>query len=133
LSAKGRIFSAEFKVAVVRRILNGENLSALQREVGIKRSVLYRWRDAYQKEGAAGLSRPRGRPPGVPSAARAMTPAAGSPGEDAASQKVAMLERKIGRQALEIDFLQRAFKRVKELRQQSSKAGGTASTERSGE
>lgn len=132
MSAKHRVFSREFKVEVARRILNGESVSALHHELGIKRSVLYRWRDAYRKEGAAGLSRPRGRPPGVPPAARAPRASAGSHGEDAAAQEIAALERKIGRQTLEIDFLQRAFRRVKELRQQSSKTGGTASTERSG-
>jgi transposase len=120
-------------VEVARRILNGESVRALHREFGIKCSVLYRWRDAYRKEGAAGLSRSRGRPPGVPSAERATRGPAGSPGQDPAAQEIAALEGKIGRQALEIDFLQRAFKRVKELRQQSSKAGGTASTGRSGE
>jgi transposase-like protein len=132
LSARGRVFSPQFKTEVARRILNGESVSALYGEFGIKRSVLYRWRDAYRKEGAAGLSRPCGRPPGMPSVPRVTKAAVGSPGEDAVAQKIAALERKIGRQTLEIDFLQRAFTRVKELRQQSSKAGGTASTERSG-
>jgi transposase-like protein len=132
LSARGRVFSPQFKAEVARRILNGESVSALHVEFGIKRSVLYRWRDAYRKEGAAGLNRPCGRPPGVLSVARGVKAPVGSPGEDAAVQKIAALERKIGRQTLEIDFLQRAFTRVKELRQQSSKAGATASTERSG-
>jgi transposase len=128
-----RVFSAEFKVGVARRILNGESVRALHGEFGIKRSVLYRWRDAYRNEGAAGLSRSFGRPPGIPSAGRGTRGPGGSPGQDPAEQEIAALEGKIGRQALEIDFLQRAFKRVKELRQQSSKAGATASTERSGE
>jgi transposase-like protein len=132
MSEKPRLFSPEFKLEVARRIAGGESVSALFHELGIKRSVLYRWRDAYLKEGAAGVSRPPGRPPGVPSRVRPCKPAS-SGGEQAAAQKTAALERKIGQQALEIDFLQRAFKRVKELRQQSGKAGATASTERSGE
>jgi hypothetical protein len=44
---------------------------------------------------------------------------------------VAELERKIGQQALDIDFLGRAFKRVRESRRKNTAAGATASTERS--
>jgi len=59
-----RVFSWEFKERVARRMLNGASVSALHHELQIKRSVLYRWRDAYRKEGAAGLQRVKGRPPG---------------------------------------------------------------------
>jgi hypothetical protein len=51
--------------------------------------------------------------------------------EDAARQ-IAELERKVGRQALLIDFFQRAFKRVEELRPDNHKPGAKASTGRSG-
>jgi transposase-like protein len=61
-----RVFSGEFKEGVVRRMLNGKSVSALHKELAIKRSVLYRWRDADRKEGVAGLQRVGGRPPGVP-------------------------------------------------------------------
>ena len=105
----------------------GESVSALHQEFQIKRSVLYRWRDAYRKEGAAGLQRPTGRPPGVPN-----PPRAPARPEEVAARRVAELERKIGQQALDIDFLQRAFKRVKESRRKNVETGGTASTERSG-
>jgi transposase-like protein len=126
LSAKNRVFAKEFKVGVARRIVNGESVSALHQELQIQRSVLYRWRDAYRKEGAAGLERSPGRPPGVPIPPRP----AGSP-EEAAARRVAELERKIGQQALDIDFLRRAFKRVKESRRENTESGATASTERS--
>jgi transposase-like protein len=62
--AEGRVLPPEFRVAVAERLLNGESASALSGELQIKRSVLYRWRDRYRKEGAEGLNRPRGRPPG---------------------------------------------------------------------
>ena len=64
--AAARVFRVEFRIAVAQRILNGESVSALSHELKIKRSVLYRWRDAYRKQGSAGLSRPKGRPAGVP-------------------------------------------------------------------
>jgi len=126
LSAKNRVFAKEFKVGVAQRIVNGESVSALHRELQIKRSVLYRWRDAYRKEGAAGLGRSPGRPPGVPNPPRP----AGNP-DEAAARRVAELERKIGQQALDLDFLRRAFKRVKESRRKNTESGATASTGRS--
>jgi transposase-like protein len=126
LSGKNRVFTKEFKEGVAQRIVQGESVSALHQEFQIKRSVLYRWRDAYRKEGAAGLERPIGRPPGVPNPPR---PPARP--EEAAARRVAELERKIGQQALDLDFLRRAFKRVKESRRNNTAAGATASTERS--
>lgn len=126
MSGKNRVFTKEFKQGVVQRILRGESVSALQGEFRIKRSILYRWRDAYHKEGVAGLQRPVGRPPGVPNPARPLASA-----EEAAARRVAELERKIGQQALDIDFLQRAFKRVKESRRKNAAPGATASTGRS--
>ena len=122
-----RVFSWEFKERVARRMLNGESVSALHHELQIKRSVLYRWRDAYRKEGVAGLQRGGGRPPGAPNPPRP----AGEPGA-AAARRIAELERKIGQQALDLDFFRRAFKRVNELRRKPAKPGATASTERSG-
>ena len=46
-----RTFTPEFRVEVARRIEQGESVSKLYRELGIKRSVLYRWHDAYRKNG----------------------------------------------------------------------------------
>jgi transposase-like protein len=124
------VFSAEFRVQVARRILQGESVSKLQHELNIKRSVLYRWRDGYRKEGAAGLARAMGRPPGM---ANPATPkAAGVSAEESLRQQVAALERKVGQQALQLDFFKRAFKRVKESSQPSGSTGATASTRRSG-
>jgi transposase len=123
-----RVFSWEFKERVARRILNGESVSALHHELQIKRSVLYRWRDAYRKEGVAGLQRVGGRPPGVPNPPRPI----GDPAR-AAARRIAELERKVGQQALDLDFFRRAFKRVKESRRKDGEPGATASTERSGE
>ena len=124
-----RTFSPEFRVQVVQRIEQGESVSKLRQEFGIKRSVLYRWRDAYRKEGACGLARRPGRPPGVPNPA----PKPGTSAEEALCQQIAALERKVGQQALQLDFFKGAFKRVKESNQARGSAGKTASTRRSGQ
>lgn len=126
MAAKNRVFSAEFKQDVAQRILNGESVSSLHHELHIKRSVLYRWRDAYRKEGAAGLQRLIGRPPGLPNPPRPAVRA-----EDAAVRRIRELEHKIGQQTMDIDFLRRAFKRVKETRRNNTEGGATASTPRS--
>ena len=124
-----RTFSPEFRVQVVQRIEQGESVSKLRHELGIKRSVLYRWRDAYRKEGAGGLARTAGRPPGTPNPA----PKPGISAEEALRQQIAALERKVGQQALQLDFFKGAFKRVKESNQARGSTGKTASTRRSGQ
>jgi len=125
---KNRVFTAEFRVEVAKRILAGESVSKLHHELAIKRSVLYRWRDAYNKEGLAGLDRRVGRPPGEPNPS---TPKPGVSAEDTLRSEIAALQRKVGEQAVQLDFFARAFKRVKESSRNSSKTGATASTERS--
>ena len=99
--AAARVFRVEFRIAVAQRILNGESVSALSREFKIKRSVLYRWRDAYRDKGRAGLSRPEGRPPGSVDGG---TPLRSQ--STAADRRIAELERRLGRMALENDFLE---------------------------
>ena len=96
----------------------GESVAGLSRELGVRRKLLYEWRTRYRQRSLAALSRRPGREPKT----------AGEVEQQAARQ-IAELERKVGRQALQIDFLQRAFKRVEGLRQNRSETGGTASTE----
>jgi len=122
--SKPREFTAEFKASVVQRMLAGESVSALSREVQVRRQILNRWRHAYRQEGLAGLGRGRGRPRGP---SRPKPPSLPPAGEE----RIRALERKVGQQTLVIDFLQRACKRVKELRPTSKEPGATASMERS--
>jgi cell division protein FtsB len=50
--------------------------------------------------------------------------------QTAAERRIAELERKLGQLALENDFLERAFKRVKEARSKNSAPGGAPFTEK---
>jgi transposase-like protein len=97
----------------------GEPVSRLSRELKVGRSLLYRWRDSFRKEGPVGF-RPIGRP-GWSEENK----------EKEIEARITALESKIGRQAMVIDFLRRAFKRVEGLRRPSNGNGGPASTERS--
>jgi transposase len=125
--ARGKhvVHPAEFKLQAVQRMEAGECVSALSRELGVRRKLLYYWREGYRKRGLAALERRPGRERlSVEERSRQVR-------EDAARQ-IAELERKVGRQALLIDFLRRAFKRVEDLRQDSNDSGAKASTGRSG-
>ena len=116
-----------FKLAAIERLEAGESIVALARELGVSRMVLWEWRRAYEAEGAAGL-RGRGRQRRLPEAA---PPARGKDTELAADARVAALERTIGRQLLEIDFLEGALRRIEEAKRAANAPGAPASTPRS--
>jgi transposase-like protein len=59
---KNRVFSEEFKRKAAERMQAGEGIRRLSEELGVRRGLLYRWREAYRKEGQAGLCRTAGRP-----------------------------------------------------------------------
>jgi transposase-like protein len=139
-----RRFSREFKVAAVRRMLAGENVSALGRELGVRRKYLYQWRERFRLDGALAL-RSRGRPTkaevlamrpaggeepaaGEGSSAAPMPPAAPPDALTKAQRRIAELERKVGQQQVDLDFFQQALRHVRGLRQRSGAPGGTAST-----
>ncbi len=126
MPGKNRVFSPEFKKGVAQRMLNGESISSLYRELDIQRGVLYRWRDTYRREGAEGFERARGRPPNL-----AVAPGRRRTADEAAARRIGELERKIGQQTLDLDFLRRAFRRLKESRRNNTETGATASTPRS--
>lgn len=139
-----KVFSREYKVAAVRRMLAGENVSALARELGVRRKSLYQWRERFRLGGAIAL-RSRGRPTkaevlamrpsgeegsAVGGARRGepMPPPAPPDALAKAQRRIAELERKVGQQQLDIDFFQQALRHVRELRQRSGAPGGTGST-----
>lgn len=135
-----RRFSREFKLSAVHRMDGCGNVCALARELGVKRKLLYQWRDRYRQEGEAGL-RGRGRPrrgtsPPPPQktclaregAAAGSAPEAVDAALAAAQRRIAELERKIGQQELDLDFFQRALRRVGAPRPASGGNGAMAFT-----
>ena len=126
-SKSPRVFSREFKVGIIRRLLAGENVSALGRELKLSRKDLYVWRDRFLAGGPQAL-RGRGRPPRAASGAVAPAPMKAppdGPGEElaAARRRVAELERKIGQQQVELDFFRQALRQVNEPRRPSTGPG----------
>src|SRR5260370_36180791 len=95
-----RIFSRELKLSVIRRMLAGENASALARQLQVRRKDLYVWRERFRAGGAAAL-RGRGRPPKVVASAPAVGSPAGPDGLAHTPRRAAGLARQSGPQALE--------------------------------
>ena len=139
MSTEQRRFSREFKLAALARMEAGENVSALARDLGVARKCLYQWRDRFRVGGAVALrSRGRmtkaealemrgGREPDAPSAKLKPDPA--PPDALAKAQRqIRELERKVGRQQIELDFFQQALRQVRDARPRSGAPGGTAST-----
>ncbi|HTO73070.1 MAG TPA: helix-turn-helix domain-containing protein [Gemmatimonadales bacterium] len=135
--ARARVFSREFKEAAVRRILAGEKVKALAAELHVWPKLLYHWWDRYEWGGAEALV-PPGRPPRsavwaqrprpAPKRARKPRQKRGTPEEAAAAARVAELERKVGQQALELDFFARALRHVKASARANDGRGAGASS-----
>lgn len=129
---KARVFDRAMKVAAVHRMLAGENVSALARELKVLRKDLYKWRANFRSGGPAAL-RGRGRPRKSaliePPDATATSPPAPAEGALAkARQRLAELERKVGQQQVELDFFRRALRHVREARRPIDGPGGAAFT-----
>ena len=130
-----RVFSREFKLGIIRRILAGENVSAIGRELRMSRKDLYAWRDRFLQGGPEAL-RGRGRPPRTPdppATGEFVSPTPETPAEEleAAHGRIAELERKVGQQQLELDFFRQALRQAKGVGPTSGGPGVTASTQSS--
>lgn len=106
-----RRFTREFKVAAVRRLQQGESVAGLARALEVNPSVLHRWQQEYRHE-------PKKAFPG--SGRRGTEP-----------DRVAQLERKVGQQALEIDFLKGCLQSIEEQRQLQATEAPPRSTSKS--
>lgn len=96
MSLSRRKFTKEFKMAAVRRLETGASLAEVARACEVTPNLLHRWRREFRNGvdvAFPGLGKKR-----------------------AEESQRAELERKIGQQTLEIDFLKRALQRVEESR-----------------
>ena len=91
-----RKFTKEIKLAAIQQLERGSSAAEVARAFEINPNLLHRWRKEFRH-------RPGNAFPGV-----------GKRRWDEA--KVAQLERKVGQQALEIDFLKGCLQRIEEQR-----------------
>jgi transposase len=110
---KVREYTAEFKLAAVKRVLSGEGVSLVADELGMRRKRLYVWKDRYLQFGEAGLAASKGGRPrsNGQDGERGAEPQAGRGELLAARKRIAELERKVGQQELELDFFGEALRR----------------------
>jgi transposase-like protein len=91
-----RQFTKEFKLAAIQRIEKGASMGEVARALEVNPNVLHRWRREFRQG------------PGN------VFPGGGKRRWE--EGRVAELERKIGQQALEIDFLKDCLQRIEEQR-----------------
>ncbi|MFN7173067.1 MAG: transposase [Fimbriimonadaceae bacterium] len=106
-----RQFSKDFKTAAIQRLEQGVSIGEVARALEVNPNVLHRWRREF-REGPGNAFSGNGR-------------ARWSEG------RIAELERKVGQQALEIDFLKGCLQRIKEQRMLQALTGNLRSTGRS--
>ena len=106
-----RQFTKEFKLAAVRRLEQGISIAEVARGMEVSPNMLHRWRKEF-REGPGNAFSGNGKqrwPEG----------------------RVPELERKIGQQALEIDFLKGCLRRIEEQRMLQALTGNPRSAGRS--
>lgn len=106
-----RRFTREFKLEAVQRLETGVSVAEIARAFEVDPNVLHRWRREFRQG-----------------------PGNAFPGQGQRrweEGRVAQLERKVGQQALEIDFLKGCLQRVEEQRQLQAVTGKPLSTKKS--
>ena len=106
-----RLFTKEFKLAAVRRLEQGVSIGEAARALEVNPNVLHRWRREF-RAGPGNAFPGHGK-------------------ERWAEGRIAALERKIGQQALEIDFLKGCLQRIEQQRMLQALTGNPPSTKRS--
>lgn len=131
--SKRRSFSREFKLKVIARMAAGERGSDLARELSIKRTIIYRWRDAARRGGDLALRPKAGRPSKAEARAMAIERGVAAKANDLteARRQIATLEAKVGRQQLDLDFFKQALQRIEASRRPNERPGATASSPKS--
>src|ERR1700709_2525045 len=106
-----RLFTKEFKLAAVRRLEQGISIAEVARGLEVKPNVLHRWR-REMRDGPGNVFPGHGK-------------------QRWSDGKVAELERKVGQQALEIDFLKGCLQHIEEQRRLQALTGNPRSSGRS--
>src|SRR5258706_14665363 len=105
-----RVFTKEFKLAAVQRLERGSSMGEVARALEVNPNVLHRWRREI-RQGPGNVFPGQGK-------------------QRWAEGRVVVMERKIGQQALEIDFLKGYLQRIEEQRMLQGLNGSPGSTGR---
>ena len=102
-----------FRQKALERMKNCSSVSALAKELGIARTVLYKWR--WQAEADE-----EGEEPKANASARKL------------KKQIRQLKRVLAEKTLEVDFFKGALQKIEARRQSGGGSGETASTTKSG-
>lgn len=125
-----RTHSRSFKLAAIARLEEGESGTSVARELGLQRSMLYRWWGSYRRGGLLALREGHGRPskPEAVEMAQARRELAETGSLAGAQARIAELERKIGQQQQDLDFFKHALQHIEASRRAKAEPGETASS-----
>jgi transposase-like protein len=112
MSVSRRKFTKEVKLAALQRLDGGASIAEVARAFEVNPNLLHRWRKEFRQG-------PGNAFPGL-----------GKRRWD--ETHVAQLERKVGQQTLEIDFLKGCLQRIEQQRMLRALTGNPPSTRRSG-
>src|ERR1700712_4293989 len=105
------MFTKEFKLAAVQRLERGSSIGEVARGLEVNPNVLHRWKREI-RQGPGNVFPGQGK-------------------QRWGDGRIAELERKIGQQALEIDFLKGCLQRIEEQRMLQAMTGNPQSSRRS--
>jgi len=106
-----RQFTKEFKLAAVQRLEQGVSVAEVARALEVNPNVLHRWRREFRQGPGNAFS--------------------GHGKQRWSEGRIAELERKIGQQVLEVDFLKGCLQRIEQQRMHQALTGNPPSTGRS--
>lgn len=112
MSTSRRTFTREFKLAAVKRLQSGFPIGRVARELEVNSNQLHLWRKQFSEKPNSAFS--------------------GQGRRRAEETEVAELERKIGQQAMEIDFLKACLRQIEDLRKSQVENTNPRSAEKSG-
>ncbi len=125
-----RYFAPETKLEVIQRYAAGEKPGELAKVYAIRDTLLHQWVCIYRQHGEAGLRRGPGRPNRAAVAAKlaGQDPPPEVPPDDPASaqRRIALLEKKVAQQALELDFFKHALQHFETSPPPTASGGATA-------
>jgi transposase len=107
--SKGGQYPTAFKIKAIKRVERGEGVLPVARDLGVTRKALHDWVKVWKVNGPDGLNRKRGPKPGRKKLRLAVLDRP-QESRNADRDRIAELERVIGRQQLELDFFRQALR-----------------------
>lgn len=112
MSKTRRKFTREFKVAAIKRLQAGFPVGRVARELEVNPTQLQAWKRQFEERPNSAFS--------------------GEGRKRVEETQVAELERKVGQQAMEIDFLKGCLRQIEELRKSQAETANPPSAGKSG-